>query len=184
MALNSQIEKPDFYFSYVVDNEKVNTMPKKNDGYYFSTKSSCNNGVKIGFDSDVWQAILDFSTFQMEENERTTCRLVFEKEYQEEILHESVPLIKEELIPITLSASGEVRKADLFLKWYSYEEQKWANAVILKDKNIHYQNNEIIKEENIEAYFVWIPKYRYQLWDLGNYNYRYEKSSYNFHHIW
>ena len=33
-----------------------------------------------------------------------------------------------------------------------------------------YETNEIIPENAIESYFVWIPKYRYQLWDLGNYD--------------
>ena len=28
----------------------------------------------------------------------------------------------------------------------------------------------MIPEDAIESYFVWIPKYRYQLWDLGQYN--------------
>ena len=33
----------------------------------------------------------------------------------------------------------------------------------------NYEANEVIPEEIIESYFVWIPKYRYQLWDLGLY---------------
>ena len=36
--------------------------------------------------------------------------------------------------------------------------------------NKNYEDNEIIPEEKIESYFVWIPKYRYQLWDLGQYD--------------
>ena len=36
--------------------------------------------------------------------------------------------------------------------------------------NKTYQSEEIIPEEAIESYFVWIPKYRYQLWDLGKYD--------------
>lgn len=34
----------------------------------------------------------------------------------------------------------------------------------------NYQDNEVIPEDVIESYFVWIPKYRYKLWDLGNYD--------------
>ena len=33
-----------------------------------------------------------------------------------------------------------------------------------------YEDNEVIPEDIIESYFVWIPKYRYKLWDLGNYD--------------
>ena len=44
----------------------------------------------------------------------------------------------------------------------------WANAVVLRN-NDTYKVGDIIPEEAIESYFVWIPKYSYQLWDLGNY---------------
>ncbi|MCI8575363.1 MAG: hypothetical protein HFI09_02730, partial [Bacilli bacterium] len=61
------------------------------------------------------------------------------------------------------------RKADTTSPWYSYENKQWANAVILNDETKTYRNHEVIPEDNIESYFVWIPKYRYQLWDLGEY---------------
>jgi len=32
-----------------------------------------------------------------------------------------------------------------------------------------YEANEIIPEENIESYFTWIPRYKYQIFDEGNY---------------
>ena len=48
--------------------------------------------------------------------------------------------------------------------------KEWANAVILFDETETYEGGEIIPEEKIESYFVWIPKYRYQLWDLGLYD--------------
>jgi len=90
--------------------------------------------------------------------------------YTECILNGSDPVLEDELIPITINADGVVKKADVKEKWYSYEEKEWANAVILKDESITYENNDIIPEENIESYFVWIPKYRYRLWDIGNYH--------------
>lgn len=33
-----------------------------------------------------------------------------------------------------------------------------------------FTNGEVIPEDNIESYFVWIPKYSYQLWDLNKNN--------------
>jgi len=33
----------------------------------------------------------------------------------------------------------------------------------------NYEANEIIPEENIESYFTWIPRYKYQIFDDGNY---------------
>ena len=89
--------------------------------------------------------------------------------YKEEILNGTDPKLSGSLIPITIEDDGTVKKADLTSKWYSYEEKRWANAVILKNENKEYVSGEIIPEEEIESYFVWIPKYSYKLWDLGNY---------------
>ena len=89
--------------------------------------------------------------------------------YKEVILNGTEPKLEEPLIAVTIEDDGTVKKADLTSKWYSYEEKKWANAVILKDENKEYYSGEIIPEEEIESYFVWIPKYSYKLWDLGNY---------------
>ena len=90
--------------------------------------------------------------------------------YQEDILNGTDPIIKDNLIPVTISDTGVVTKADTTKKWYNYEKKNWANSVILKDESIQYQNGETIPESNIESYFVWIPKYSYQLFDLGNYS--------------
>ncbi len=90
--------------------------------------------------------------------------------YVEEILNGTEPKLEELLIPVTIEDDGTVKKADITSKWYSYEEKRWANAVILKNENKKYVSGEIIPEEEIESYFVWIPKYSYKLWDLGNYS--------------
>ena len=90
--------------------------------------------------------------------------------YQEEILNGSYPVLKDNLVPVIISDTGVVTKADINKEWYSYEKKNWANSVILKDESVVYKNGEEIPEDNIESYFVWIPKYSYQLWDLGNYS--------------
>ena len=89
--------------------------------------------------------------------------------YVEEELNGTEPKLEDPLIAVTIEDDGTVKKADTNTKWYSYEEKRWANAVILKDESKSYNNGEVIPEEEIESYFVWIPKYSYKLWDLGNY---------------
>ena len=89
--------------------------------------------------------------------------------YVEPILDGTDPVLKDGLIPVTIDNNGVVRKANERKEWYNYEKKNWANAVILNDESVSYSNEEIIPESNIESYFVWIPKYRYQLWDLGEY---------------
>ena len=104
------------------------------------------------------------------DNTRVKCSLYFTDKYIEPILNGTDPILQDPLIPVTIDDNGTARKADLSSEWYDYETKKWVNAVILEDETKSYASGEIIPEENIESYFVWIPKYRYQLWDLGNYD--------------
>ncbi len=74
------------------------------------------------------------------------------------------------LIPITLDDDGTVHYANLYTKWYDYSNKKWANAIILIDSpSTNYKTGDIILEKDIESYFVWIPRYQYKIWDMGNY---------------
>ncbi len=91
--------------------------------------------------------------------------------YTENILDGADPVLKGELVPVTIGDNGVVRKANITEEWYSYEKKRWANAVILVN-NQEYVDYEEIPEDNIESYFVWIPKYSYQLWDMGEYWYK------------
>ena len=90
-------------------------------------------------------------------------------EYTESILNGTDPVLKDNLVPVTIASDGTVKKADIYTEWYNYGNREWANAVILKDETTTYNDNEVIPESNIEAYFVWIPRYKYQIFDEGNY---------------
>jgi hypothetical protein len=94
----------------------------------------------------------------------------YQGRYTESILNGTDPVLKDGLIPVTISNDGKVYKADETKEWYSYTNKQWANAVILNDESIEYQNHEEIPESNIESYFVWIPRYRYQIFNDGMYS--------------
>lgn len=72
------------------------------------------------------------------------------------------------LIPVTISNDGEVTYADVYDEWYNYTKKEWANAVILNDGATH-TVGDIIPESDIESYFVWVPRFKYQIFDEGNY---------------
>ena len=88
--------------------------------------------------------------------------------YKEKLLNGTDPVLSNNLIPIKIEKDGTVFKADLNSKWYSDEEKKWANAVILTDTG-KIEDNGMILEDSIESYFVWIPRYKYKLFDMGMY---------------
>ncbi len=100
--------------------------------------------------------------------ERETLGDEYKSIYKEKILNGADPVLKEKLIPVEISNNGEVRYADISKEWYKYENKRWANAVILNE-GVSYQEGDIISESDIESYFVWIPRYKYQIFDEGNY---------------
>ena len=158
----------DLYFAFYVDNEISSKMPQKGEGYVLDKeKTTCTNEASVEFNETEWSV----KVVNMKER-NTKCTLYFESRYSEDILNGTDPVLKDPLIPVTIEADGTVKKADIKNKWYSYEDKEWANAVILFDEsqNSNYQVGDTILEEAVESYFVWIPKYRYQLWDLGQYD--------------
>ena len=81
------------------------------------------------------------------------------------------PVLAEGMIPITYDGSNWV-KADqygAYNDWYDYGNQKWANAVMVTStKRETYMNADVgttIPENDILAYFVWIPRYKYKLFN-------------------
>ena len=83
------------------------------------------------------------------------------------------PVLAEGMIPITYDGTNWV-KADqygAYNNWYDYGNQKWANAVMVTStKRETYMNADvgtIIPENDILAYFVWIPRYKYKLFNAS-----------------
>ncbi len=78
------------------------------------------------------------------------------------------PNLGTDLIPVTISDDGTVTYADTTQAWYNYCEKEWANAVHLIDHpSKEYKVGDIILESDIRSYFVWIPKYKYRLWNVN-----------------
>ena len=77
----------------------------------------------------------------------------------------SAPKMGEGLIPVTIENDGTVKYADTSKNWYNYCDKIWANAVILED-GASYNVGDTIQESDIQSYFVWIPKYKYKLWNV------------------
>ncbi len=90
-----------------------------------------------------------------------------DSKYRETLLNGADPVLKKGLIPVTIDNTGKVTYANVNARWYKYGEKEWANAVILKDDiSKVYNVGNVIAEEDIDAYFVWIPRYKYKLWNV------------------
>ena len=109
-------------------------------------------------------SVIEEKNCTIEDNE-----LIYAERYKEEILNGAYPEIKNELIPVTIESNGTVTYADIRKEWYSYKNKIWANAVILKD-NVTHSVGEVIPESDIKQYYVWIPRYKYELWNVNGEN--------------
>ena len=80
----------------------------------------------------------------------------------------SKPDIKDGMIPVVISSNGitsTVSEDDA--SWYNYNNKEWANMVLVSDSSRStYQNTSgvVVSEDDILAYYVWIPRYRYKIW--------------------
>ena len=56
-------------------------------------------------------------------------------------------------------------------QWYDYYSKKWANAVLVtsdsRNTYIASSAGTEISEEDILAYYVWIPRYKYKVWNIN-----------------
>ena len=92
-------------------------------------------------------------------------------ELQEDPTGANRPVLAEGMIPITYDGNNWV-KADeygAYNNWYDYGNQKWANAVMVtsskRDTYMNANAGTVVPEADILAYFVWIPRYKYKLFN-------------------
>ncbi len=88
------------------------------------------------------------------------------KLYKDTVLNGADPELKDNLVAVTINTDGTVKKADIYSEWYNYTNKTWANAVLLTD-NDTYSAGDTISEDAIKAYYVWIPRYKYQIFYDG-----------------
>ena len=82
----------------------------------------------------------------------------------------NVPELVEGMIPVRYDGSKWV-KADLYDKWYNYNNQEWANVVtVTETTRSNYMSSPAgteISMNDINTMWVWIPRYEYQYTNLG-----------------
>ena len=89
----------------------------------------------------------------------------------------NAPVLDDGMIPVVFDTSnGTIVKtvSSTDSSWYNYSNQEWANAVLVKESGTqtraYYKANPgvTINQADILAYYVWIPRYKYQIWNLSN----------------
>ena len=84
----------------------------------------------------------------------------------------NAPDLDDGMIPVVISDTGIVKtisKDDT--NWYNYKKKQWANIVLVNDdsrSNYLNTNGVTVNEDDILAYYVWIPRYKYKIWSVDN----------------
>ena len=161
--------KNDYFIASYIDGEWSNEIPGKNDGYIID-KVVCDNGATGTWDYNNWRIYIDNAT------KKTKCSLFF-------VTGSLIDVeLYQGLIPVTYNSSGDVVVADTNTKWYDYSNHEWANAVLVNcaDSTIKskYFNDDMslkssavgstISMDEILQMYVYIPRYRYKLFNANN----------------
>ena len=90
-------------------------------------------------------------------------------------IYPNSPNLDTGLIPVYYH-DGVWKKADSTNtdeSWYNYDEKKWANAVLVSDetkRNTYLSSSTVvgstIADSDITAFYVWIPRYKYRVWNI------------------
>ncbi len=82
----------------------------------------------------------------------------------------NAPELVNGMIPIKYDGTNWVKASTN--DWYDYNAKKWANAVMVtsgtRDTYMSATAGTTVSEEDILAYYVWIPRYKYQLFNVDS----------------
>ena len=123
--------------------------------------NSCEAGTSVG----------DNCIIKIENGKKVTYCPTLTEDLEEDPSGANRPVLAEGMIPITYDGTNWV-KADeygAYNNWYDYGNQKWANAVMVtstkRDTYMNANAGTTIPENDILAYYVWIPRYKYKLFN-------------------
>ena len=85
----------------------------------------------------------------------------------------NAPELVNGMIPIKYDGTKWVKASTTTANdWYDYTNKMWANAVMVtsgtRDTYMNASAGTTISEEDILAYYVWIPRYKYQLFNVDS----------------
>ena len=121
-----------------------------------------------GFDRLPTDKIVEYKACDSSNNcttKRRIIKIVSVKEYVDNS-GANKPKLLANMIPIKYNGSSWVY-ADVSEEWYDYNSKEWANAVVL-NSGVTKSVGNTISESEIALWYVWIPRYKYQLFNANN----------------
>ena len=79
----------------------------------------------------------------------------------------NVPELLDNMIPVRYDGANWIYSDGTQKDWYSYDEKVWANAIVLKS-GVTKTVGQTIAEDDIALWYVWIPRYKYTIFNGNN----------------
>ena len=124
-----------------------------------NSKDSEQRGIKI--DNVRFSSMKDYACSNDLETGKVSCKKTYKDNSSA-----NTPILFKNMVPIKYENNKWII-ADLGQKWYDYDAKEWANAVVLNSGVTKNVGNEVTEEE-ISLWYVWIPRYKYTIFNGNN----------------
>ena len=161
--------KNDYFIASYIDGEWSNEIPGKEDGYIVD-KVVCDNDATGTWDYSTWSINVSNAT------KKIKCGVYF-------VTGSLIDVeLYQGLIPVTYNSNGDVVVANTNTEWYNYSKHEWANAVLVNcsdsaikskffNEDMSLKSSAVgqtISMDEILQMYVYIPRYRYKLFNANN----------------
>ena len=156
--------------------ENLNDFPKRNGNTFCVTLNTLSSKEYLPtkvYDSITGEEISQDSLIEVKvENNNYTYSMnnecveyVYVPPYQDNS-GANIPELLDNMVPVYYDGSNW-KYADKYNEWYDYDTKEWANAVVL-NRDVTKNVGDTISEDEISLWYVWIPRYKYQLFNANN----------------
>ncbi len=157
----------------------INTDSTKNGEMYLAVGIPRPEQKQIQY----YKLTIDFQELNMNQNDNKEAtfngkvNVDAEEEAELYVQEANAPELYQGMIPVYFK-EGNIYIADPDKDdWYNYENNEWGNAVLINyadeaTRNKFYEGDKLkvdtqVQEEDILQMYVWIPRYRYKLFNVG-----------------
>ena len=139
-------------------------------------KNLTNNEIKI--DISLITGYINGGELLLEKNQKMITDVIDINNLLDTNLDESganAPNLVDGMIPVYYDDEdsnwhiADSSNTNLDYEWYDYNNKRWANVVLVNklDKYKKETKGDIVNDEDILAFFVWIPRFKYKVWSMN-----------------
>ncbi len=151
--------------------ESIKTLIDDNPNMFYTLKGISNYQIINPGETIYFTITIKPSGYYNIQSETLSLEFTFTESYifEDNTLNGADPELVFGLVPIEYQNNGTLKKADINSNWYSYLDKQWANAILVTEETRKYYDEASagtkIEEEDILGYYVWVPRFEYQIFN-------------------